>query len=79
MASVTFVHPPTRSVLFSTVAIKLIIVIVPSTELHAIMGCEKLVARIIAKIIAIKCVSSISTNEVSICQAVFVIFTRHLE
>ena len=71
----TFVHPPTRSILFGTVAIILIIVTVPGTELHAIMGCEKLVTRIITKIIAIKCISSISTNEVSICQAVFVIFT----
>lgn len=67
VASMTLVHPPTRSILFSTVAFKLIIVIVPGTELHAIVGCEKLVARIVAKIIAIKGISSISTSKVGIC------------
>lgn len=79
VASMTFVHPPTRSILFSAVAFKLIIVVVPGTELHAIVGCEKLVTTIVTKIIAIKRISSISTNEVGICHAVFVTFIFHPE
>lgn len=79
VACMTLVHPPTRSILLGTVAVILVIVIVPGTELHAIVGCEKLVTRIITKIKTFKGISSISANEVGICQAVFVSFRCHLE
>lgn len=73
------VHPPTRSILFSTVAFKPIIVIVPGAELHAIMGGKELVTRIVTKIKAIKGISSFSFKEVGISQTVFVTLWCYVE
>lgn len=75
----TLVHPPARSILLSTVAIELVVVIVPGTEVHAIVGCEKLVTGIITKIVAVEGIPGISANEVGIGQAVFVGFRTHPE
>lgn len=79
VASVTLIHPPTRAILFCTVPFKLIIVIVPGTELHAIVGSEELVTGIITKIIAIEGIAGISADEVGVGQAVFVGLGCHPE
>lgn len=68
----TSVHPPSRAILQSTVAIISVIVLVKGTELHAIVRCEELVARVVAKVKAVESISSITAHVESISQTVLV-------
>lgn len=75
----TFVHPPTGPILLGTVAVKLVVVVVPGAELHAVVGREELIAGVVTEIVAVKGVSSVSPDEVGVGQAVFVRFRTHPE
>lgn len=75
----TSVHPPSRSILLSTIALKVIIVAIIGTESHAIMEGIGFVTWIISKIKAIKGISSFATNKVCIGQSVLVLFSSHFE
>lgn len=67
MRCMTSVHPPARAVLFSTVAIILVIVLVEGTELYAIVRRVELVTGIITKVKAIESISSITTKVEAVC------------
>ena len=73
------IHPPSRSILLSTVALKVVIVIIKGAEAHAIMVGIGFVTWIISKIKAIKSISSFATNKVGIGQSVLVFFSSHFE
>jgi len=73
------VHPPTRPFLQGTVFPELVIVFVRCTELHAIVGCVEFVTGIVAKVVAIKGITSISTKVISIRQAVCINFWSKFE
>lgn len=75
----TSIHPPSRSILLSTVASKVIIVIIIGTEPHAIMIGKGFVAWIISKMKAIKGIPGFTTNKVGVSQPILVFFTSHFE
>lgn len=74
MCSVASVHPPTGALLLSTVALIVVIVAVEGAELHAVVGCEVLVAWVTIKLKAAESISGITTKEMSIRQTVLVGF-----
>lgn len=74
MCSVASVHPPAGALLQSAVAVKVVIVVVEGAELHAIVGCEVLVAWVTIKVKAAESVSGITTKVMSVRQTVLVDF-----
>lgn len=75
----TSIHPPSRSILLSTVASEVIIVVVIGTEPHAIVRGKGFVTGIISKIKAIKGIPGFTTDKVGISQSILVLFTSHFE
>lgn len=72
MGSVASVHPPTGSVLLSTVAFEPVVVTVEGAELHAVVGCERFVAGVASKVITVECIPSVAAKVKPVCEAVLV-------
>lgn len=79
MSSMAAVHPPARPFLQGTVFMELVVVFVRCTELHAIVRCVEFVTGIITKVMTIKGITSISTKEIRISQAVRINFWSKFE
>lgn len=79
MSSMAAVHPPAGPFLQGTVFHELVVVFVRCTELHAIVRCVEFVTGIVAKVITIKGITSISTKEISVRQAVGINFWSKFE
>lgn len=79
MCRVTFVHPPAGALLQGTVPMEVVIVAVEGTEHHAIVRRVEFVTGVIAELMAGKSISSITTEVVSVCEAVLVGFRSNFE
>lgn len=75
----TSIHPPSRSILLSTVSSEVVIVVIIGTEPHAIMRGKGFVTWIVSKIKAIKGIPGFATEKVGVSQSILVIFTSHFE
>lgn len=73
------VHPPARPLLQGTVFLKLVIVFIRCTELHAIVRCVEFVTGVISEIKAVESIPSISTKVISVRQTVCVDFWSNFE
>lgn len=75
----TSIHPPPRSILLSTVAFIVIVVIVIGTEPHAIVVGVGFITWVIPKIESIEGIPGVTPDEVGVGQSVLVLFTPHSE
>lgn len=79
VTSMASIHPPPRSVLLSTVAFVVVIVVIMGTEPHAIVVGVGFITWVIPKIVSIKGIPSVTPDEVGISQSILVLFTSHSE